>query len=124
MALKSKKILILANEFPYGCHEQYMESEEKYYSRFDRAWIAALGINKTAAESRRDLQSKAEVIPVWYQSRHFYRINCFTALADRNLYQELFEKGVNLIFLKERHIDTEVYRKALNTQIEINKFVI
>ena len=71
MALKSKKILILANEFPYGCHEQYMESEEKYYSRFDRAWIAALGINKTAAESRRDLQSKAEVIPVWYQSRHW-----------------------------------------------------
>ena len=28
MALKSKKILILANEFPYGCHEQYMESED------------------------------------------------------------------------------------------------
>ena len=29
-----------------------------------------------------------------------------------NLYEDLYEKGVNLIFLKERHIDTEVYRKA------------
>ena len=109
MALKSKKILILANEFPYGCHEQYMESEEKYYSRFDRAWIAALGINKTAAESRRDLQSKAEVIPVWYQSRHFYRINCFTALADRNLYQELFELIKTHRFTKQRAMDLLYY---------------
>ena len=37
-----------------------------------------------------------------------------------NLYQDLYEKDINLIFLKERHIDTEVYKKALNTQIEIN----
>ena len=36
------------------------------------------------------------------------------------LYQELFAKNINLVFLKERHIDTEVYRKALNNQIEIN----
>lgn len=36
------------------------------------------------------------------------------------LYQDLFAKNINLVFLKERHIDTEVYRKALNNQIEIN----
>lgn len=29
------------------------------------------------------------------------------------LYQELFTKGVDLIFLKEPHINTEVYRSAL-----------
>lgn len=29
------------------------------------------------------------------------------------LYMELFNKGVELIFLKERHIDTETYRKQL-----------
>ena len=32
-------------------------------------------------------------------------------------YEQLYNKGVNLIFLKERHIDTETYRTALNQQI-------
>lgn len=36
------------------------------------------------------------------------------------LYEELFNKQINLIFLKEPHINTEVYRKALENQIEIN----
>lgn len=30
------------------------------------------------------------------------------------LYFDLYEKGVNLVFLKERHIDTESYKQALN----------
>ena len=36
------------------------------------------------------------------------------------LYEELFNKNVNLIFLKEPHINTDTYKKALNNQIEIN----
>ena len=36
------------------------------------------------------------------------------------LYEDLFKKGVNLIFLKESYINTEVYRQALKTQININ----
>lgn len=36
-----------------------------------------------------------------------------------NLYEELFNKGVDLIFLKEPHINTDVYRKALENQIKI-----
>lgn len=35
------------------------------------------------------------------------------------LYKELFEMGVRLVFLKERHLDTDVYRKALETKIEM-----
>lgn len=34
------------------------------------------------------------------------------------LYFELFDRGVNLIFLKERYIDTETYKKAINQSIE------
>jgi DNA invertase Pin-like site-specific DNA recombinase len=33
------------------------------------------------------------------------------------LYQTLFDRGVNLVFLKEPHINTDTYRKALNVQI-------
>lgn len=35
------------------------------------------------------------------------------------LYEELFNKGVNMIFLKERHIDTDVYRQALQTGVSM-----
>lgn len=34
------------------------------------------------------------------------------------LYQSLYEQGVELVFLKEPHIDTAVYNKALQVQIE------
>jgi DNA invertase Pin-like site-specific DNA recombinase len=36
------------------------------------------------------------------------------------LYEDLFNKGVNLEFLKEPHINTDVYKTALQNQIEIN----
>ena len=35
------------------------------------------------------------------------------------LYQDLFQKGINLIFLKEPHINSDTYRQALNNQLEI-----
>lgn len=36
-----------------------------------------------------------------------------------SLYEDLFRKGINLIFLKEPHINTEVYRETLQKQINI-----
>ena len=36
------------------------------------------------------------------------------------LYEDLFNKDINLIFLKEPHINSEVYKKALENQIEVN----
>lgn len=35
------------------------------------------------------------------------------------LYETLFNEGVNLVFLKERHLDTEVYRKALSSGVSM-----
>ncbi len=34
-------------------------------------------------------------------------------------YQELFDKGVELVFLKEPHINTATYKKALNVNIQM-----
>lgn len=36
------------------------------------------------------------------------------------LYEELFNRNVNLIFLKEPHINTDTFKKALDNQIEVN----
>ncbi|MCD7727219.1 MAG: recombinase family protein [Ruminococcus sp.] len=33
-------------------------------------------------------------------------------------YQELYNAGINLIFLKERHIDTETYKNAISQQLQ------
>ena len=33
------------------------------------------------------------------------------------LYQDLFNKGVNLVFIKEPHINTDTYKKALSNNI-------
>jgi len=35
------------------------------------------------------------------------------------LYEDLYNKGVELVFLKERHIDTEVYKSALDNSIKL-----
>lgn len=35
------------------------------------------------------------------------------------LYLELFDKGINLVFLKERHIDTDTYKSALQNNIKM-----
>lgn len=35
------------------------------------------------------------------------------------LYQALFEKGINLVFLKEPHINTETYKKAMKNQFDL-----
>ncbi len=34
------------------------------------------------------------------------------------LYEQLFDKGINLVFIKEPHINTAVYRDRMNKQIE------
>ena len=35
------------------------------------------------------------------------------------LYFELYDKGVSLVFLKERHIDTETYKSALSNAVQL-----
>lgn len=36
-----------------------------------------------------------------------------------SLYEELFSKGVNLVFLKEPHINTSTYKKALDNSVSL-----
>lgn len=36
-----------------------------------------------------------------------------------SMYEELFYKGINLVFLKEPHINTDTYKSAMNNQIQL-----
>lgn len=40
-----------------------------------------------------------------------------TANEGFELYQDLYEKGVNLVFLKEHYIDTDTYKQAMDNRI-------
>ena len=42
-----------------------------------------------------------------------------TATGGFQMYKELFKMGVDLVFLKEPHINTNVYRTALSNSIEL-----
>lgn len=39
------------------------------------------------------------------------------AAEGTELYKELYSKGIDLVFLKERHIDTQTYKKALTASV-------
>jgi DNA invertase Pin-like site-specific DNA recombinase len=41
------------------------------------------------------------------------------AVEGFKLYEELFNKGVELVFIKEQHINTATYKKALTNNIEM-----
>ena len=88
---------------------------------YPNAHIVKEAFTGTKIEGRKELDKLLKVLKsgdtVVFDSASRMSRNADEAIR---LYQELFEKNINLIFLKERHIDTEVYRKALNTQIEIN----
>ncbi len=38
-----------------------------------------------------------------------------------NLYQELYVEGINMVFLKEHHLDTEVYHNTLKNDIQMTE---
>lgn len=88
---------------------------------FPKAHIIREAFTGTKIEGRKELDKLLKVLKsgdtVIFDSASRMSRNADEAIA---LYEDLFSKNINLVFLKERHIDTEVYRKALNNQIEIN----
>ena len=36
-----------------------------------------------------------------------------------NAYMDLYNRGINLVFLKEKHINTETYKQALNNTVQM-----
>lgn len=70
--------------------------------------------NKLIEQIKRECTKKKDVTLVFDEVSRMSR----NAVEGINLYEELFDMGVNLIFLKEPHINSSVYRDKLNRQIE------
>lgn len=51
----------------------------------------------------------------------FDSVSRMSRTADEGVavYQELYNRGINMVFLKEHHIDTATYRKALENSVPL-----
>ena len=116
-------LILLANEFPYGNWEPYLETETKYYGSFDQVYICSLQLRKEHMKTRRLLPIKnAKVYAVLKAPSWVYLLYSVTALIDRNFYRELkklltekrltikrFEKLV--VFISRSHYEANTLLK-------------
>lgn len=86
-----RKLFLFTNEFPYGTWEPYLETEVKYYNRFDKVYIIALQLRKEHAKTIRTLPDNVKVVPVYYAPKFIYLINSIRVLFNVDLYRELKE---------------------------------
>lgn len=75
----------------------------------------------TKIEGRKELDKLLKILKkgdtVVFDSASRMSRNADEAIA---LYEDLFNKGIELVFLKEPHINTQTYKKALENQIQVN----
>lgn len=125
-------LILLANGFPYGNWEPYLETEVEYYHKFDKMCICSLQIRKDHLNTIRNLpDADIDVCPVPYASKAVYLINSIRALFDKNLYLETakliktgkfnlkrFEKLV--IFISRSHYEAGIIAEYLKNVGIIN----
>lgn len=77
-------------------------------------------LHGTKLEGRKEFENLLKIIKTG-DTLIFDSVSRMSRSSDEGckLYEDLFNKGINLIFLKESYINTEIYKKALNNQINI-----
>ena len=101
---------------------QNIERQERnIIAAYPTAHIIKEAYTGTKIEGRKELDRLLKVIKpgdtIVFDSAS--RMSRYAADAIE-LYEKLFNANINLVFLKEPHINTSTYRKALDNQIEIN----
>ena len=90
-------------------------------AEYPNAKIISETYTGTKLEGRKEFEHLLKIIKEG-DTLIFDSVSRMSRNADEgfNLYQQLFRKGINLVFLKEPHINTSVYKQALETkQIDI-----
>lgn len=90
-------------------------------AKFPNAIIIKETFTGTKFDGRKDLDNLLKIIKpkdrlIFDSASRLGR----DAEAATNLYEELFQKDIELIFLKEPQVNSEIYRKALDNQISVN----
>ena len=101
---------------------QSIERQERnILNAYPTAHIVKETFTGTKIQGRKELDKLLKIVKsgetIVFDSASRMSRNTEEAIA---LYEELFNRNVNLIFLKEPHINTDTFKKALENQIEVN----
>lgn len=102
--------------------EQKIERQEaNILKQFPTAKIYKEAFTGTKLQGRKELDKVLKKVEAG-DTIVFDEVSRMSRNAEEGfaLYKELFQNGVNLVFLKEPHISTDTYKNALNQQISIS----
>ncbi len=126
-------LILLANGFPYGNWEPYLETEVEYYNGFDKKYICSLQIRKEHLTTIRNLSdTEISICPVPYASKIVYFINSIRAIFDKNFYSEIVKLITNrklnpkrlqklVIFISRSHYEARIILKYLKNSGAMDK---
>ena len=107
--------------FVLALGKQNMERQER---NINKAYPDAIVIKETYTgtklEGRKDFEHLIKVLQKG-DTLIFDSVSRMSRKSDEGckLYEELFNRGVEIVFLKEPQVDTAVYRQALEKQIKL-----
>lgn len=89
-------------------------------SAYSNAIIIKETYTGTKFQGRKELEKLLKVIKP-NDTIVFDSVSRMSRNADEgfSMYEELFNKGINLIFLKEPHINTDTYKSAMQNQVDL-----
>ena len=94
--------------------------ERNIKAKYPKAHISKEAYTGTKVEGRKELDKILKAVKpgdtIVFDSVSRMSRNAVEGIA---LYEELYRKEVNLIFLKEPHINTSTYRESLQRQIDV-----
>lgn len=94
--------------------------ERNIKTKYPKAHISKEAYTGTKVEGRKELDKMLKAVKPG-DTIVFDSVSRMSRNADEGiaLYEQLFNKGVELVFLKEPHINTATYREALQKQIDV-----
>lgn len=100
--------------------QQKLQRQIENVKQFDKDVIVI-----TEKQSAKDIENRTEFKKILSRAKTgdtiiFDEVSRMSRNAEEgfDLYMELYNKGINLIFLKERHIDTEEFNRRTQRHIE------
>ena len=94
--------------------------ERNIKAKYPEAYISKEAFTGTKREGRKELEKILKAVQpgdtIIFDSVSRMSSNATEGIA---LYEELYNKGVELVFLKEPHINTTTYRESLQKQIDV-----
>lgn len=92
MAHEARKpvLYLLANAFPFGTWEPYLETELSYYGAFERVRLFSLSVRPhQLLRTQIRLPENVTVSPIAFRAKWFYALYFLTCLVEPLLYREL-----------------------------------